>query len=427
MKLKKILHGAIIINLVSSMANCVFAPTNFFTPYDPNLQLPKCPKAPLHIGLTAEYGQSNSVRNWEGDKHNVLKIYNQYEDAATMFKNPSSKIKDKVTTEFNRFYGAWGGQIVHAPISFEGEFSLLDLTLFGKYRLKNLLEGDFVISLYMPIRWQKIEDVKFEDLSEKYLPIVPEYYKQNYTKNFSTFKSKFAELGGADLSDWDKSGIGDLVAMFEWQKSFKQNKEALQNVDLYLKLGLSIPTAEKRNVDKAFSMSLGNDGAWGLPLGAGLALDFNHSIRLGGDVEFLVLFDETHERRLKTDPSQTEFLLLNKGNATLDHGLTWKFNVYLQAYRFYKGLSLKLAYEYIKHDEDKLYEKTDTFDRVIINTANSLKEWNSHNLIFQLNLDFFIWKRVFSKPQFSLFFKLPLTGKNVINVDTFGGQIGFNF
>jgi len=281
--------------------------------------------------------------------------------------------------------------------------------------------------VHLPLRWRKIEDIQFKDLSKNVLPMVPYYYQQNYTKSFDIFNTKMKELGNLDFGECDKSGIGDLVVMLEWLRSFKQNKEALKNVDLFLKIGLSCPTGKERDIDKVFSMPLGNDGAWGMPIGFGLGLDFSNKIRAGGDVEFFILFDETKERRLKTSSDQTEFLLLNKGRATLDSGLTWKFNIFLQAYRFYKGLSLKLDYEYIKHDDDTLYEKTDTFDRTIINTANSLKEWNTHNLIFQANLDFFMWKSVLTRPQLSLFYKYPIAGKNIINMGTFGGQLGFNF
>jgi hypothetical protein len=381
----------------------------------------------IHLGATAEYGQSNSARDYTGDKHNVLNIYDKYQDAATMFKNPSDSIKEAVALEYNNMYAAFGGQLITAPISFEGEYRELDLTLFGKYTLKNFIDGDLDLSVHLPVRWRKIENIQFKDLSKIVLPMVPYYYQQNYTKNFDVFNAKMKELGNIDFSECDKSGIGDLVVMLEWLRSFKQNKEALKNVDMFLRIGLSCPTAETKDIDKVFSMSLGNDGAWGMPIGFGLGLDFSNKIRAGGDVEFFILFDETKERRLKTDPDQTEFLLLNKGRATLDSGLTWKFNIFLQAYRFYKGLSLKLDYEYIKHDDDTLYEKTDTFDRTVINTANSLKEWNTHNLIFQVNFDFFMWQSVLTRPQLSLFYKYPITGKNIINMDTFGGQLGFNF
>jgi len=427
MNIQKILQCAVAASVLSSSAFCTFAPTNFFAPYDPNLRLPTCLKSRVQVGANVEWGQSHCAENWNGNSKNVLKIYNDYEDVALMFKHPAVENRDKILSEYNNMYSAFGGQLITAPVSFDGDFSQLDATFQGRYILKDFIKGNLGLVLFVPIRYAEISDVKFIDESKTSLPLIPEYFKENYTKNFEIFQSKISELGGPRLGSWNKTGLGDIVVMLDWLRSFRQSKETLVNVDLNIKLGLSIPSADKKNVDDAFSMSLGNDGAWGIPLGAGLALDFTHHVRLGGDVEFTVLLNETHERRLKTDYNQTEILLLNKGDATLDHGLTWKFNLYLQAYRFWKGVSLKFAYEYLKHDSDKLSEKSDVFNHDIINSANSLKEWNTHNLIFQLNLDFFKWHEFFSKPQISLFYKLPLSGKNVINSDNIGGQIGFNF
>lgn len=427
MNTQKILQSLLAASIISSSALCAFAPTNFFAPYDPNLRLPECPKSKFQIGTNVEWGQTHHCKNWDGDKKNVLQIYNDYEDVALMFKHPSDDNREAVVAAYNDLYSAFGGQLTTAPVKFTGEFSQLDVTLFGKYTFRDFIKGNLGIYLFLPIRNAEISDLSFEDISAEYLPVVPEYFKQNYTQSFDLFKSKIRALGGPNLQNWNKTGLGDTVIMLDWLRSFRQNKEALKNVDLTIKLGLSIPTAEKKDINNAFNMALGNDGAWGIPLGAGLGLDFEHNIRLGGDVEFLIFLNETHQRRLKTDYNQTEILLLNKGNATLDAGLSWKFNLFLQAYRVWKGLSCKVAYEYIKHDSDKLSEKTDTFNYDIINSANSLKEWNTHNLIFQLNLDFFKWGKICSKPQMSLFYKLPLTGKNVINSQNIGGQIGFNF
>lgn len=429
MKFKKILQSIAATSIISSSCFCVFAPSNTFPPYDPNVRLPTCPSMHIHLGATAEYGQGDSARNYAGDQHNVLSIYDKFQDAATMLKNPvNSSVQSSVNNVYNDLYAAYGGQVLTAPVKFDGKYSELDLTVFGKYTLKNFIDGNLDISVHLPIRWRKLDEIKYEDLSPDFLPSVQYYFKQNYTKTFDIFKSAMKTIDATlDFSECDKTGIGDLVVMLEWLKSFKQNKEALKNVDLYLKLGVSCPTAQTQDLDKVFSLPLGNDGAWGLPLGFGIGLDFNYSLRVGGDVEFFILFDETKEHRLKTDPDQTEFLLLNKSRATLDSGLTWKFNIFLQAYRFYKGLSFKFDYEYIKHDDDTLYEKTDTFDRNIINTANSLKEWNTHNLIFQLNFDLFMWQKILTRPQISLFYKYPIAGKNIINMNTFGGQLGFNF
>jgi len=428
MKFKKILQGIVTVSMISSSSFCVFAPSNTFPPYDPNVRLPMCPRTCFHLGATAEYGQSNSARDHEGDQHNILHIYDKIQDAATMLKNPSTNMQATVTNVYNNYTSAFGGQLLTAPVKLEGKYREFDLTLFSKYTLTNIIDGNLELSAHLPVRWRKIENIKYTDLLESVdLPENQYAFEQNYTQNFDIFKTQMKALGNLNFNEFDKTGIGDLVIMLEWQRSFKQNKEALKNVDLYIKLGLSCPTGKQRDLNEVFSLPMGNDGAWGIPLGFGIGLDFSRSLRVGGDAEFFILLNETKERRLKTSQDQTEFLLLNKSRATLDSGLTWKFNIFLQGYRFYKGLSLKFAYEYIKHDNDSLYEKTDTFDRKIINTANSLKEWNTHNLIFMLNLDFFMWRRVLSKPQISLFYKFPVTGKNIINMNTFGGQLGFNF
>jgi hypothetical protein len=131
---------------------------------------------------------------------------------------------------------------------------------------------------------------------------------------------------------------------------------------------------------------------------------------------------------LKTDKNQTEFLLLNKGRATLDPGLLWKFNVFLQGYHVIDNLSVKCSYEYIKHDEDRLSEKDYGFNHDVINTANSLKEWNVHNIILQANYDFFNAKdHLPVSPQLSVFYKIPVGGKGVIAASSVGGQVFINF
>jgi hypothetical protein len=100
----------------------------------------------------------------------------------------------------------------------------------------------------------------------------------------------------------------------------------------------------------------------------------------------------------------------------------------MQGYHFWRGLSLKGAYEYVKHDSDHLSPKHNDFNSTYVNTAHSLNEWFSHSLIFSLNYDFFKeCKHVFVKPQMSFFVKVPVGGKKIIDPLTVGGQRGFSF
>jgi len=410
-----------------------FAPTNFFVPYDVNLQLPCPPKdtrAPFRIGANIEWGDTQDGYNWDGHKRNILQLHDDTQSTIAMLLKPTPEIDAKIGTVLEDLTAAYPGQPlddgVRGHIRLVGDFQQFDVTPHVRYTLPvNLFKGNLAVGLYMPVRYAEVYDVGKEDLTESIYAVDYEVQKQ-LTHDIDT---NIKEFGGPDLGSWSKTGLGDLVLMFDWYNCYTQTeRDSLKDVYLHAKAGLTFPTAEEKDEDKAFSVALGNDGAWGIPFGIGLDLYFKQKIAFGIDAEFLVLFDQSKTRRMKTEAYQTEFFLLNKGKATKDYGLTWKFNAYLQAFRFLDGLSLKFDYEYLKHDDDKLTPKSDDFSAAIVNTATSLKEYNSHNLIFQLNYDFFEACLTRSyKPQLSLYYKLPVGGKNIISSQTVGGQIAVSF
>ena len=88
-----------------------------------------------------------------------------------------------------------------------------------------------------------------------------------------------------------------------------------------------------------------------------------------------------------------------------------------------------ISYQFLKHDEDRLYPKSYDFDYSIVNSAESMKEWSAHNFVFQLAYDPFGTglKKSKIKPHISIFYKMPITGKRVITAHTFGGQIACSF
>lgn len=436
--IKKLLVGVSLLVLAEASA---FAPTNFFPPYDPALRLPPASdKDPFRIGLNIEWGETHNCRNWDGDKHNVLQIHNDSESSIAALYNPTTAVATADFLNLNRLLriagGAWrpggvggGGAFddgVRGHIRWTGHFEQVDFTPHLRYEFPFNFAGHLAISAMLPIRHAEIDDTHYEDLTGGDLAVVPAHdlvVQQQMTNDIRAFAKKYGNL---DLTDWDKTDIGDLTVMLDWFKDFEQNKEALKNVELHAKLGVSFPTGLEKDEDKAFSLAFGNDGAWGLPFGIGLDLDFKYHIALGVEADFEVIFDHTKTRRMKTEIHQTDFLLLNKGRASMDYGFLWKFYVYLQAFHFWKGLSLKFAYEYAKHDSDSLTPKDNQFNSMIANTARSLDEWYSHNLIFSMNYDFFKEIKC-CKPQIHFFFKLPVGGKRIIYPWTLGGQLAFNF
>lgn len=424
---KKIILKILLLGVAVFAKAAAFAPTNFFPPYAPTLRLPPVSECdPFRLGVNVEWGKTHKGRNWDGKKRNVLQINDDTQSTIAMFEFATP---DVLTPEFIairdalRIIGARDdGQRGH--ITLTGEFEQIDVTPHVRYVLPvNWCSGELALFLGLPIRHARIDGVHFTDLTNP-LACPDQRVQELLTGSFDLLKLKTKALGNLSLDDWKETGLGDLLFTVGWSNDYPQDKDGLHNVELHAFIGVLFPTSEPKDEDRAFSIAFGNDGAWAMPFGLGIDLDFAHHIALGAEAQFEVIFDHTKTRRMKTHLSQTEFLLLNKGRASKDHGLTWKFYLYLQAYRFWRGLSFKTSYEYVKHDSDRLTPKSDDFNSAIVNSAHSLGEWNMHHFIFDINYDFLCTR---FKPQLHFFYKLPITGKKVINPHTIGGQLAVNF
>ncbi len=405
-----------------------FVPINFFKSYDVNLRHHDAPKGnPFRFGVNLEYGQGHDGRNWDSKKANILQTYEATQAVIPMLINGKNA---DITAAYNHLLvgGAALDDGTRGHVALTGKLSALETQLHARYELPiSQIPGKLSIGLALPVRHANVSDITFKDNTQTLAP-ADAPIRDRYTTSLEMLNTKITELGGADLKPWSRTGLGDLVFMVDWNNNYPQEKEGLKNVQLHAKVGVSMPTGVERDIKHAFSMPFGNDGAWGMPFGLGLNLDFNYHIRLGAEAQFDVVFDESKERYMKTDTRQTAFLLLNKGEATMDHGLTWQFNLFLQGYQFWKGLSLKFGYEYLKHDDDRLTPKADTFNASVANSAAWLHEYNLHNLIFQGSWDAAGCCEDWGvKPQLVVFYKLPVGGKNIAAFQTFGGQLAICF
>jgi len=412
--------------LIQNVPLFSLAPTNFYRPYDINFKTVDVRDKDWKVGVNFEYGSTSKGRDWDENKANVLRLANPTQSSIAMlagFKKDSEPWKLLNGLPFK--YSPTADDGVRGYFKFSGDFEETDFTVCGRYRLPlNSLPGKFDFYAYLPFKDMKISNVKKEDQT-KAIVDADFYVQDNITKKLDELVKTYGNL---DLGNWSSFGVSDLAFILNWFDDFKQDKEYLKNVRLHAHVGLTVPTGKEKNEDKAFSLPLGNDGAWGIPFGLGIDLGFVNHLKSGLELEILALLDDTKTRRLKTHEKQTDFLFLQKGEATKSFGLTWKFNLYLQSFHFYRGLSAKAVYQFIKHDDDRVTAKSDDFVYSIINSAQSLKEWTSHNLILQLNYDFFKEAKNFVvKPQLCLFYKMPLTGRQVISPYTFGAQVSCIF
>jgi hypothetical protein len=438
---KKTISALLAIGTISGICNA-FVQSNFFRPYDSALRLPLLKKSEreslwlgdFHVGAQMEYGSRSSGRNWDNKRRNILQLHGDTQSIIQMLKEPVGNAVAKIDDIlFQLGLPEDVGNI--GKIKLFGDYKEFDINLHGSYKLpvKSFMPGDLLLSLYLPITHKKISGFRYEDLTptEPGLGLYAGHVEaaRKVAEGVATLKEGLSKFGNLDISDWKKTGIGDIALLLEWQNRYRQDKEFLKNVYLRVKGGVSIPSGSQKDEDKAFSMPLGFDGAWGIPLGMGMELDYIHNIRAGIDVDFLILFDKTRMRRLKTHVHQTELLLLNKGEATKEYGLTWQFHLFLQVYHLWRGFSAGSAYQFVKRDDDRLSPKYNDFSFSTVNSANSLKEWVAHNILFKVNYDFFEeeGKNWPIAPQVSLFYKLPIAGKNIIDNHTVGMQLAMNF
>ena len=413
--------------LATSAQVTAFAPDNFFKPYDVNLNLHSGCKHKRHfkIGANVEYGFDHAGKDWTGKSKNVLKLYEPNQSFLSALRgsqnNAAAQAALLALPAFTLDDGARG----HADIN--GRFEMLDVTVHGRYELPwKAIPGCLGLSVMLPIRDARVRDTSYANLTATNIT-VQDQAVNNLMSTRALLQTNMLAFGNLDWTDWAKTDVGDLVVMLDWANRYHQEKEGLEAVELMAKLGVSCPTAQERDEDRAFAVALGNDGAWSMPFGVGLNLDFKYHIRLGADAQFEVIFDHSKNYRMKTDVTQTRFMLLNKGQASMDYGFTWRFNLLAEAHRFGYGMSLGVAYQYLKHDDDRLSPQNNAFNASVVNSANWLKEYNTHNLIFKFNWDGRACMKTSLAPQLSVFYKLPIDGKNVMLQDTVGGQLAINF
>ncbi|HBS48267.1 TPA: hypothetical protein DEO28_04245 [Candidatus Dependentiae bacterium] len=409
-----------------------YAPINFTKPHDPNFRMTSWPikgknkREIVKIGNTLEFGSTKKSRNYNRDSVNLLSLYQDKQSSLAMLlqAQPGSAIYN-LKNSIEDAYTTPNTDNNRGSFKVNGKFEGIDYSLYSQFNFDfESIPGKFDFTAYLPVRSLKIKDVQWIDQTKSYNAADLEV-KRVLTNDIATVVKN---LGDLDIGSWSKTGFGDLELILRWYNDFPKYKSTLKNVRLGFRTGLILPTSPEIDVNKSFSMPLGNDGAFAFPIAASLDLSFKYKFRFGVDLEMIKVFDITKVYRLKSDSNQTDFLLLNKGMVRRSFGNQWTFNMYAGAEHFFHGLSAKLNYQYGTNGEDTLQVHDLNFNQDIANTAQSFMEWNYHNLIFNLSYDFYKdFPNAKIKPQLSLFYKYPLIGRRTIMASTFGGVLAFNF
>ncbi len=411
-----------IILLGSAHYGYAMFPINYFRAWDLNVVKPyHANGALLDFACTPEFGLSTKGKTAcdqpclhpkYGHDVNVLQLYQPEQDALAMLKGfSSSSAIGTLAQELN----VDDDNGVRGHISFCGD---LDIKCNAIFSSRFYLNHNFIVSVMVPVVALKMS-TKFTDLT----PMVTEEDFLTHSLLTDNFAANVKSLGdGLDINGWERTGLGDIAALIEWNKDFPQAKPLLKNVATHVRMGMSFPTGKGINPDQIMSVPLGNDGAFGVLFDAGLDLSLVTYVNLGVEVEFLFLFGNTRERRIKTDTSQTDLILLAKTCVYKDFGLTQFFNVYAEIYKLWNRFTFRFTYQFWKHDDDKLTVVNNDFSSIPANTAKSLEEWTIHQFIYNLSYDFDydVSDKSPVLPYVALFYKQPINGKNALLAKTIG-------
>lgn len=349
---------------------------------------------------------------------NILQLYACNQDALAMVRGfaPASEI------------GQFAAQLANVPdngirghLIPSGSFHMSETALSAQYWLPH----SFCIGLYLPIVHMTLNNVCWRDLTED---VTAEDWltKQMLTDNLS---KTVRNLGGPCLGNWRATGIGDISLVGKFQRDFPQAKPILTSVQIAAHLGISLPTGKRANEDLLFSLPLGYDGAPGILFGGALELTWKHHFVGGVELYLTQLIGNSRLRRIKTYCDQTDFLLLAKTNAHIDWGFIQRYRLYLGAHELFRGLSLDLAYQFQKQGDSLYSLSSNSYITAIANSAERLKHWTLHYLMFDLTYNFGYdqYSDKALSPALTLLYMHAFKGRRSLLLDKWGFALSLNF
>lgn len=416
--IRKILLSLTFINICMAVP-----PINFFRPYNILLYPTKWPDSRMQFRIDDEFSLDSRAFRFEKNdcnedvkrKTNVLHIWQKEQDACIVLKNcdPESDIG-----QLSQLCNINGNNGTHSIFNFCGDLKLkTNLLMQFRYNFNH----NFSLGIFLPFIQMELQNVCIQEIKNEF----------DFEANLSSacdLLNLFACESKMNFGSWKRQGVGDLVVQAIWMRDFPQAKPFLKNVKLNARFGPTIPTGLRQDEDKLLAIPFGNDGAFGFVFGLGMELSFANYLRAGLDAEFMQLFGNTRNRRIKTVIGESDLILMHKVKTYKTWGFTNLFTLYLDAVNFCHGLSVRFAYQFQQHDKDKVFPCSDTINPLIANNAVSLFEWTTHSAIINVKYDF-TYDRCTSiySPALYFFYKWGFNGTRAILLDTLTFGLSINF
>ena len=180
--------------------------------------------------------------------------------------------------------------------------------------------------------------------------------------------NKIAGDLGLDLSEQRRIDLEDTHISLYWNMPFKikEKGDLIMTLIPYVSIGAWLPLAQKKDQAKAFSLSLGNDGATGITAEGAFTFDFPDSIQigLGGGGAFFTTQNLTNFR-MPTSEFQAGIIPWTT-NVTKEPGPMWYVNASFKIDNFMPDFSFYCDYIYTEHLRDTITLKEPNAARALL-------------------------------------------------------------
>jgi hypothetical protein len=387
-------------------------PVNTLKPYDVILEPRRCEEKCIQNALI--YESSFAERAFQADDDERCKKFRIQGNPLQLWQSHQNILASLQELGLDR--SAAVQQLI-----VDGNEDTFLVTPYADFKAHSLLwatrfyiNNHFNVGFFIPFYFLKLHNVRWHAVN------IDQEVMEHYLRDIE-------QAGNLDLfNGWERKGIGDCAALVSWYKEYPQYaKRWLRNVGWNLRAGLIFPTGKKQNENILLGTALGNDGGTGIIAGGRLDLQFGSQIHFGIDGEITHLFGDTRPRRIKTNAAETDLLLPTKVVAYKEFGFIQHYTLYLNFEHLFRCFTLQCAYQYTKHNDNKLYLCSNHFNPEVVNNAESLQEFTQHHGFFGIKYD--PLDGCWNNPSIMLFYKAGFNGKRAIITDSIGFEVAINF
>jgi hypothetical protein len=397
-------------HLTSAMDNIHFyRATNFF-------QEPRLEKEWLtSFDFTIGGGSTTKSRNQHGHKVPLLDIYGESNMQQLGIGVPGKDMSNPLDVLLTQL-ALLPSQPNFGVFSTHGKFNIVELNCSFT---QNFFYG-FFGQINLPVRKLEIHDICFQDLT----PTTG--YPNRSTPEWQAFLLSFnAILDRYCLSaaPFDRTGVGDLNALLGWTINY-QDTDVIDYVDATFKVGVLCPTGKPRNENEIFSLPMGYNGHWGIPVSADISFGIYEWLTMGGHIEAMWFVNKVTCMHVKTAVNQSGVVMLASGPVMVEQGTQWAAGAYIKADHVIRGFSAILGYAFANQEKTTLVPTNDfPVDPCIVNSDQRLRRWCMHTLNFLVEYDFTKEDYKFG-PRVGAFYNLQIGGKRIFKTSVGGASFG---